>query len=107
MMTDKKLKSLGEMKREALRDLFEAAMEARIMGDIEGTAKLKAEARNKGLSAQDIEWVTEDLAFKPVEYKKVFGEVSKPLQQKLKEFDEVQIPGVKFFVGFYPDPKLH
>lgn len=105
-MAGEPLKSIGEMKRDALRTLFEQAMEARITADIEGTERLKAEARSKGLSAEDIEWVTEDLAFDPVQYKKIFGEVSKPLQAKLKEFDEVQ-PFCKFFVGFYPDPKLH
>lgn len=106
-MSNKELKSLGDMKRDALRELFEAAMEARIAGDLDGADKLKADARKKGLSAEDIEWVTEELAFNPVEYKKVFGEVSKPLQKKLKEFDDVQIPGLTFFKGFYPDPKLH
>jgi hypothetical protein len=105
-MTATPLKSLGDMKRDALRELFAAAMEARIMGDIEGTQKLKTDAKAKGLSDGEIHWVTEELAFDAAEYKKVFGALEKPLQQKLKEFDEVQ-PFGPFFKGFYPDPKLH
>lgn len=103
----KALKSIGDMKRDALRDLFEAAMEARIAGDIDGMDKLKDGARAKNLSAQDIEWVTEELAFDAAEYTRVFGEVSAPLQAKLKEFDEAQIPGVKFFTGFYAKATLN
>ncbi|MBU0800372.1 MAG: hypothetical protein KKA05_05145 [Alphaproteobacteria bacterium] len=99
------LKSIGEMKHDALRDLFTACVEKLIVGDLEGREQLIAEAKQKGLSDSEIDWVTEELVWKPQDYKKVFGELSKPLQAKLKEFDSVQI--MPFFKGFYPDPKLH
>jgi hypothetical protein len=105
-MTMKPLKSIGEMQKDALRNLFEATAEARMNADFEGVEKLKADAKAKGFSENVIYWVTEQLPLNPVEYKNIFGEVSQPLQQKMKEFDDVQ-PMVKFFTGFYSNPKLH
>lgn len=95
-----KLKSLGEMQRDALRDLFAECVEALIVGDLEGRDKAIERAHNKCLGKENIHWVTEELPLNPTEYKRVFGELAAPLQQKLKEFDEVQI--APFFKGFYP-----
>jgi hypothetical protein len=98
-----KLKSIGEMQRDALRDLFAECVEALIVGDFEAREQAIERARGKCLTEQNIHWVTEELPFQPQEYKRVFGELAAPLQQKLKEFDEVQI--VPFFKGFYPEAK--